>query len=160
MDAYRKLLILGVNELLKRKLISLVPNAKLRSEGNSDESGHVLVDLHGYPSVILWSDIGFQELRISVWWKYNHALHPQANLTGNARETFSTSSPLAKRTHYKNFVGVTVSGWLERKEGKFLQGKGRKAVFDIYTRTSEKDALEKLPIPKPEGYLSEGKFYF
>ena len=159
MNAHRKLLIYGLNELLSKKLISLTPKGEINSEHDEDENGHVFVDLLGYPSVILWSNAGFQELRISVWWKYDHSRHPQANLTGNAKESFVTSGPLAKRQHYKRFVGVTASAWLERKDGKWLQGEGSRAIFDIYTRSGEKAVLEKLPIPKPNGYKAEGQVY-
>jgi hypothetical protein len=155
-NPYRKLLIAGTNELLKGCLITL--NGK---EGKypHEDNGHVFLDLFGFPSVVLWSDISFEELRISVWWKYNHALHPQANLTGNSRESFSMSSPLASRLLYKNFVGVTVSAWLERRTGKHLQGSNQECLFDLYTRKGEKQALEKLPYPAPNGFFAEGKFF-
>jgi hypothetical protein len=153
MNPYRKLLISAINELLDRGLISLTVN---ESTNRSEEQGHILLDLLGYPTAISWNNIGFQELRISVWWKYDHSLHPQANLTGSSRESFRTSFPLAKRQHFKKFVGVTVSGYLERKEGKFLQGKDNRGILDIYTRTGEKIELENAPSPKPNGYAAEG----
>lgn len=156
MNPYRKLLIAATNELLDRGLITL--NGKGGAYSHA-EDGHLFLDLFGYPSVVLWSDIGFEELRITVWWKYNHALHPQANLSGNAQEKFSMSSPLASRHLYKNFVGLTVSAWLERRTGKHLQGKNQDSLFDIYTRKGEKTALEKLHCPKPKGFLAEGKFF-
>jgi hypothetical protein len=159
MDSHRKILIYGINELLSRKLITLNPPGEYSSAFEENEKGHHFVDLLNYPSVILWSNVGFQELRVSVWWKYDHSLHPQAELTGNAKENFLTAQPLAKRQHYKKFVGVTVSGWLERKDSKHLQGKQREALFDIYTRAGEKDEMEKFPIPKPAGYKAEGQFY-
>lgn len=151
---YRKLLIAGMNELLNLQLISL--NAPKNSV---EEHGHVFLEIFGYPSVVMWSDIGFEELRISVWWKYNHSLHPQANLTGNYKEKFNCASPLAKRQHYKKFVGITASGWLERRTGKYLQGKNNSGIFEIYTRRGEKEELEKFPIPQPKGYKIEGKFH-
>lgn len=157
MNNYRKLLVLGINELLAKKLISLDP----KEDSVSEETyrGHIISEIAGYPSVIIWEDIGFEEFRISVWWNYDHTNHPQANLSGNARENFRTPSPLAKRSKYKNFVGVTVSGWLKRRTGKYLMGKGRRALFDIYTRRQEKPLLEKLPEPKPNGFLVEGTFH-
>jgi len=60
----------------------------------------------------------------------------------------------------KDFVGITVSGWLERKEGKHLMGKDRESLLGIYTREGEKSALEKLPQQVPLGFEAEGKFYF
>src|ERR1700683_1548512 len=86
MDGHRKLLILALNELLDRELVSL--------DGDNEGSGHLVTEIAGENAVILWQDIGFQELRLSIWWKYAHSCHPQANLTGNAREEFVTSRPL------------------------------------------------------------------
>lgn len=156
-NPYRKLLVAGTNELLKRNSISL--EVVEYNEG-IDNQGHIFTDLFGHPSVVTWRDIGYQELQISVWWKYNHSLHPQANLTGNSKENFRHSSPLAKRQHYKKFVGVTASGWLERKEGKYLQGKDLRAIVDTYTRRGELMELQQISTPTPIGYLSEGKFHF
>lgn len=156
MYPHRKLLILGTNILLERKLISL--KADEDDYGTENQKGHIFVDIENNLSVVLWENIGFSELRISVWWKYNHDKHPQANLSGNARENFRTSEPLAKRSKYRDFVGVTVSGWLERRTGKYLMGKGRRGLTGLYTRKDDKLELEKLPIPKPNGYLPEGKF--
>ena len=152
-NPYRNLLVLAINTLLDKRLVSL--------DGQSldSENGYIFVELFGYPSVVLWQDISFDELRISVWWKYNHSLHPQANLTGNARESFNSSSPLANRVHYKKFVGVVASGWLERKTGKYLQGKNNEAIFDVYTRKGEKEELEKNPYQEPKGFGIEGKVY-
>lgn len=155
MNPYRKLLVAGINKLLDKGLISL--DGK---DGNFSESGHIITNLFGFTTVIIWTDIGFEELRISVWWKYDHSLHPQANLTGNSRENFTLEKPLAKRQHYKKFVGVVASGWLERKDGKYLQGKKNRAVFEVYTRKGEKEALERIPDPLPKGFESEGKFRF
>jgi hypothetical protein len=156
MNPFRKLLIASTNELLDRGLITLE-----RKDGkySHPDDGHLFVDLFGYPSVILWDDIGFEELRISVWWKYDHSMHPQASLTGNARERFSMSSPLASRNLYRKFVGVTVSGWLERRTSRHLQGKNQEALFDIYTRRGEKTGLADLPPVIPKGFQAEGKFF-
>jgi hypothetical protein len=156
MNPFRKLLIASTNELLDRGLITLQgKDGKYSHPGE----GHIFVDLYGYPSVILWDDIGFEELRISVWWKYDHSMHPQANLCGNTRERFNMSSPLASRNLYRKFVGVTVSGWLERRTSKHLQGKNQEALFDIYTRKGEKTELTDLPPLIPKGFQAEGKFF-
>lgn len=152
-NPHRNLLISAINTLLDKRIISL------NGKSSDSENGHIFVELFGYPSVILWQDIGFDELRISVWWKYNHELHPQANLTGNARENFNGSSPLANRIHYKKFVGVVASGWLERNTGKYLQGKNREAIFDVYTRKGEKEELEKQSLQKPKAFGIEGKVH-
>lgn len=152
MNTHRKLIVLGLNEALRQGVISLSPTDR-------EESGHLFVQIAGHPSVVLWSSISYGELRVSVWWKYDHSQHPQANKLGNARESFKTSRPLAKSQHYPKFVGATVSAWLERKTGAFIQGRGSSGLFDTYTRRGEGAVLEALPAPLPQGFAVEGKFF-
>ena len=59
---WRNLLVLGINELLARNLISL--------EGGNEDISHLHTVIGGRPSVILWTGIGCDELRVSVWWDY------------------------------------------------------------------------------------------
>lgn len=155
-DPYRNLLVSAVNELVSRNLISLEYTTP---DPNAEPDGYVLTELHGFSTAILWQHISYGEIRVSVWWKYEHVKHPQANLAGNARENFSGSSPLANSSQYRKFVGVVASAWLERKTGKYLQGTDRSSIFDIYTRRGEKDTLEKIPPQKPKGFMPEGKFF-
>ena len=108
--------------------------------------------------MILWSDAGFQELRLSVWWNYDHSRHPQANLQGNSREEFQTSRPLAKSQRYREFVGATVSAWIERERGKYLQGRAGKHLFDTYLRQDSKLVLDAIEDPVPKGFAIEGRF--
>lgn len=154
MNPYRKLMVLGLNELLSRKLLSLEWDGK-----SNEDTAHIEATIAGHNAIIAWSGIGFGEVRISVWWKYDHSKHPQANLTGNSRESFSCSSPLAKRQHYPKFVGVVCSAWLERQEGKYLQGEGSHSLIEKYTRKGELEYLKQLPNPAPLGYESEGRFH-
>jgi hypothetical protein len=151
-NPYRNLLVAGINELIRQKNILQV------TKDMAD--GYLMVNLFGFPSVVLWQDIGFEELRISVWWKYDHAKHPHANLKGSAIENFKGSSPLSKRHNYKKFVGVILSGWLERNEGKYLQGTNNKSIFDRYIRRGENRELLMLPLQKPNGFEIDGKFQF
>lgn len=151
MNPYRKLLMLGVNHLLSEGLIDL--------NSQADVSGHTQATLAGRDAVIQWNGIGSGELRVTVWWDYDHSNHPQANLTGNSREEFRTSTPLAKRHHYPKFVGVTASGWLERKAGKYLQGEGSSGIFDTYARRGALALLDAVPDPTPAGYQASGSFH-
>ncbi len=150
MHHHRKLLVLGTNHLLDAGVITL--------DDVEVAPGHRFTTLGGRPSVILWRSIGSGELRVSVWWDYDHSRHPQADLAGNARESFSTSAPLAKRSKYPQFVGAVASGWLERKEGKWLQGKGFHGIFDAYVRRDARLTLGAMKDPVPEGYEAEGRF--
>ncbi|UIK20256.1 hypothetical protein [Rhizobium leguminosarum] len=108
----RKLMVLAVNEAVKQGLLSLEapPN-----DGPTDEDGHLIAEIAGRPSVVNWSSISAGEVRVSVWWDYDHSKNPQANEKGDYRESFSSTQPLAKDSHYPKFVGVTVSGWLNEK---------------------------------------------
>lgn len=156
MNDFRKLLVLGVNEAVRQGKLSL--HAPLSDE-YTDENGYLMTTLAGRPAVVIWSSIGFGEIRVSVWWDYDHSKHPQAELTGSSREQFQTSRPLAKKAYYPKFVGATASAWLERKTGCFLQGTSEKRIFDTYLRRGMKAVLREIPDPKPLGYEAEGRFF-
>lgn len=155
-NPHRNLLVAGVNNLLNEKLVTLESTG---SQNTRNDQGHVFTEIFGFPSVVKWRDVGFGELEISVWWKYDHSKHPQAELEGNSRENFNSITPLARKELYKNFVGVTTTGWLEREKGKHLMGKDREKLVGIYTRKGEKSALEKMPMQIPLGFEAEGTFY-
>ncbi|WP_285295554.1 hypothetical protein [Aureimonas altamirensis] len=156
MNNFRKLLVLGLNEALGRDLLTLEAP---RSDAPTNEDSHAMFEIAGFPSVFLWSSISVGELRISVWWDYDHSNHPQADSPGNSKETFSLSQPLAKRNKYPKFVGATASAWLERKTGKHLQGEGKQGVFHTYLRADMKERLRSMPAPTPIGYQAEGQFF-
>ena len=156
MHELRKVMIMGLNEAIRQGRISLDAPP---TDASTDEDGYLMTEIAGRSAVVNWSSISAGEIRISVWWDYDHSKHPQAEASGNSRERFSLSQPLAKDSHYPKFVGVTVSGWLERKTGKHLQGKGKEHLFDVYIRRGSKELLQKLPDPKPIGYEAEGKFF-
>ncbi len=154
MNGHRKLLIFALNELLAKKLVSL------DDPGNfANEDGHLFIDIAGQPSVVNWSSISGGELRLSVWWKYDHLRHPQANLLGNECEKFTSPEPLAKEQHYPKFVGAFGTGWVERRTGKWLQGMDGVNLHSVYTRRGEKTALDAIPTPVPNGFDAEGKFF-
>lgn len=155
-DPRRNLLVGAINYLLSNNHISL----DISNINSEEENGHVLVNLFGHNTAILWSNMGFDELLISVWWKYNHKKHPQANLEGRSKESFSSREPLAKKQYYKNFVGVVTSCWLERRSGKFIQGKNQEHIAKIYTRSGELKFLKEIPQQIPIGYESYGPIFY
>ena len=138
MDGYRKLMVLAINKLLETKNISLI--VPQNQEQREAESGRIVTELAGEPSVISWKNISGDELQISVQWKYNQ-IHQ-----------------LGRKTP-KITVGVSVLGWLERETAKHLQGSGKDSLIKKYTRRGEKQALEKLPVPTPLNYAAEGVFF-
>jgi len=154
-DPYRKLLVGAVNKLLIENRITL--NSMDVDEEN--ERGYIFCKLFGNNSIVIWRNIGYGELHISLWWKYNHEKHPQANLDGNRKERFISAEPLAKRYHYPKFVGVVANCWLERRNGKYIQGVNREGILISYTRKGELKHLKELPILKPKGYEISGNFH-
>lgn len=144
-------MVLGLNEALRHGAVAL--------DSTGEEEGHLFPVIADHPSVVSWNTISAGELRLSVWWKYDHSKHPQANLQGAQQERFRTSSPLAKPQHYPKFVGAVVSGWIERRTGKFVQGRGSEGLFDIYTRRGERENLDAISTPRPDGFAIEGKFF-
>lgn len=152
MHPHRKLLVLGLNELLGQNCISLT------DEG--DSQGHVIAKIAGEETVLLWQTIGSGEVRISVWWKFDYSKHPQAQLDGSYKERFTGARPLAKSQHYPKFVGATVSGWLERETGKYLMGKNSEGLFETYMRRGEREVLDSVPTPVANGFEADGKFIF
>ena len=141
-----KLLILGINELVGRDLISLSPT------NDENDFGHILVDIAGRSSVVIWRDIGCGELRVSVWFDLDMSRHPQAHKAGKYGERFLTASPLAKREHFAEFVGATTSSYLDRKKSPCIQGAGRGAIFQTYIRRGLRPTLEAIPEPVPRGF--------
>lgn len=150
LDPLRRLLVLGTNELVRCGIVS--------REVDPIETGHIECELAGEKAVILYYDAGYSEVRVSVWWKYEHALHPKTILFGPDYEPFSEPQPVADKKHFKDFVGVTVSGWLERRNGPYLQGRGRD-FLNVYCRRGEKAALKALPAVSTFGYQPEGRFH-
>ncbi len=155
MNPHRKLLVLGLNHVLENNLISLDWDKKTKLE-----SGYVIAELAGETSAINWSDASFGEISFSVWWKYDHSKHPQANLTGNMKERFESSAPLANDIHYKKFVGAISSGWIERDTGKYLQGKANRGFQSKYIRRADLQEIKAMPNPVPKGFKAEGQFHF
>lgn len=162
MTPLHKLAVMAVNKLLECKVITL--EAPDENATTPKEKGHLFTDLAGKPTVINWNSIGQGELRISVWWDYDHSKHPQAypDLPDSSpnKETFNTGKPLAKKHHYPKFVGVTLSFWFERKTGKWIQCQnGVFKGFDRYIRRDMTEELKKLPSVVPNGFKASGRYF-
>lgn len=154
MTPLRNLLVIGTNYLIENKHINLDS-----SKDEGEPSGHVFTEIAGRKSVIIWQGIGSEEIRISVWWDFDIEKHPQINSEGLSKERFQTSRPLAKQQHYPKFIGAMVSGWLERKTSKHLQGENNEGIYDTYIRRVNKSALESLPKVDGKGFKTSGRFY-
>ena len=104
MNLYRKILILAINEIVQRESISLKFIGNYMP--NDDEYGHIFADLDGVPSVIMWDSISHGELRISVWWNYDHSKNPAANSVGYAKEHFYSISPSLFKKSTNQICGI------------------------------------------------------
>lgn len=152
MDIFRKLLVLGLSEAVRKGPLHLqMPNCGVP---NGDPQ-IVNVDILGKPSLFIWNEIDALEVRIAVWWDYDHFSNPVSN-----QEPFFGAGPLAHKRQYPNFVGATASGWLERKAGLYIQGFGRDGIIHTYLRRDMREMLVEMPDPQPLGFQPEGRFYF
>lgn len=154
MTPLRNLLVIATNHLVENGYINLDS-----TNDKGEPKGHTFTEIAGKKTVIIWQGITCEEIRISVWWDYDHEKHPQANLEGMHKEKFQTSRPLAKSQHYPKFIGAMASGWLERKTNKHLQGKDDKNLFDTYIRRTSKSELESIPKAKAVGFDASGQFF-
>jgi len=147
---HQKLLIEAINILMDRSLITWSPQHSM-----PPTHGHIVTDVAGQTSVILWHDAGYGELSISVWWQFDIEAY-----LGRwpVHASFSTTLPAVKRSRYPKLVGATASVWLERKEGLFIQGEPMQ-TFDVYTRKGVEKALADLPDVQSIGFATRGPYY-
>ena len=135
----RDLVSAAINYLIDRNLLAL--------DRLDDTEGSIDTQLLGKVTKIQWAGIGFGEIRVTVWWGLK-----QKCIAG------STTLPLNK--NLRDAIDVCCSAWIERQNGKWLQGYGSEGIFDTYcARSSEKD-LQNIPDIEPVGFLKEGKLLF
>jgi hypothetical protein len=171
----------ALNLLIKKGLVDM------NSTDDAGDS-YLECDLLEKPSIINWSYISHGEIRLSVWWNFDKTKHPQHleggyknriildNLSdqekmkyagtqkgifsnGNSVEKYTGGMPLAKSSKYKDFVGVLCSIWVERKDGKYLQTKNGKHIFESYIRAHDKKALCLIPDCIPLDFEITGRFH-
>ncbi|MFA0630287.1 hypothetical protein AB4589_21350 [Vibrio sp. 10N.222.49.A3] len=173
----------ALNKLLDEKRVSLNPISEIKE-------GFLECRLLGKNTIILWTDAGYSEIRLSVWWNFDkrhHPQHPDGGFKGkilpeeisdddyfhlvmqnkevihsssNTIERYNCSTPLAKPQSYKKFVGVMCSTWVERKQGQYLQLSNDHKPHDSYIRNSDREALTTIPDCIPKGFSLTGRFHF
>lgn len=155
LENFRKLLVLSVNHLVTEKNFSLIASAT----DFQPVCGWTQASVAGYPSIIIWKEGESAQIQVSLWWNYDHAANPLSRAGKRKSETFDTTQPVAPKDQYSKFIGGTVSGWIERQSGIFLQGVDRQGLFDTYLRRDMFEILDMLSVPRALGYRAEGKFY-
>ncbi|MGI1757343.1 hypothetical protein [Serratia marcescens] len=148
--ALLNLTVIALNEVIRQGKIDMNTGSM---EGGERRHEHLMMKIGGRQTAVNWFDVGYDELRFSVWWDYDHSSHPQQR-----DEKFQTSKPVAKKSRLGDFVGACVSCWIERKTGKYIMGKNGDALFEMYVRRSSADALHALPAVRPEGYRVSGPY--
>lgn len=138
-EKMRELICEAINILLDLEYINL--------QNLDDIKGELYVNIFNKPSKILWYWIGFEELRISVWWWIKDKLKDSI-----------TSKPLNR--NLIDALDVCCSWWLDRKDWTYLQWFKWESIFDTYcSRNSEKDLLS-IPRIEYKWYKKEGKVIY
>lgn len=170
----------ALNILIDKKLIDLRNTEPVKA-------GYLELELLGYKSVINWHDVGYGEIRLTVWWDFDKTKHPK-HLEGGYKdhvilddipdaerykyfgkkktiyrdssynEHYTTAGPLAKKSQYKDFVGVTCSCFVERTKGLYLQLSQQHDCHKVYVRSKNKEELQKIPDCIPNGFSLSGPF--
>lgn len=107
-------------------------------------------DVFDKRSIILCSLMSYEELHVSIWWGYKLQDIPNSP---------SCHEPLSNLPKNKQ-VDVLVGGYVERKDGLWLQGDKSKHLYPKYCANSAQKDLEKIPAYKSSKILRTGKFYF
>ena len=113
------------------------------------EDGVLQCDLFGKNSIVLWQCMSFDEIRFSVWWGYKCDEMP----------TNMASMPSTKEELNK-YLEVCCSGFLERKDGLWLQGKDQQGLCDCYCAKSAMADLSRIPEYNSSSIKNSVRFYF
>ena len=135
----QKALIFATNELIRQEKITLEPT------NNHGEYHIVRFDIGGIPAVASCADIGHGELSLHV------ALWPTPKGYEHIRSWISAPSLRL------SMGGFYTSGWLERKNGAWIQSSN--GFPNTSSRSGLLAKLESLPWEEPLGFLADGQFY-
>lgn len=113
------------------------------------DDGILQCNLFGKNSIVLWQCMSFDEIRFSVWWGYKCDDMPT-----NMASMPSTKAELNK------YLEVCCSGFLERKDGLWLQGKDKQGLCDCYCAKSAMGDLYRIPEYNSSSIKKSGRFYF
>lgn len=113
---------------------------------NINEEVSIETVLHGKRAFILCTPIGFQELRITVWWGYKLSKTIDChNILFNGAKNKTTDA--------------MVGGWIERKDGIWVQGVDSKSLVNLYCSRCAQQELDKIPTFKSAKIGRTGKYH-
>jgi hypothetical protein len=134
----QKVMVKAINECLRQGIFTLDPNDTELSKPVHE------FDMEGIPAIAGVHDAGHGELSIKV------ALWP----TEHGKEFANVAALNSGQRLMRG--GFFVSGWLERKNGAWLQTSEGLQVSCAKTRRDEVDAIA---WEAPNGFEAEGKFF-
>ena len=137
-EKLKNLLVAGVNEAINQEFIIL--------SSLEDANGQFYFDLFGKPSKFIFSGIGHGEIRVTIWW----------GIKAECKDSNGTQ-PLNKNVN--DALEACCSGYLERKDGKWLQDDERGGIYDCYCSVTANKELDSVKKVKSEGFNAKGKFY-
>lgn len=135
-----------MRELLCEAVNHLVKNGCIDLDSLEDSEGRVEADLFGKRSIVIWRGVGYGELFVTAWWGIKNGI-----IIGKGEEPLNSNM--------KDALEVCCSAWLERKDGKWIQGSGKNHITSTYCSVSGRSALAKLPDVSPVGFEKVGRFY-
>lgn len=149
-----KLIIIALNEAINKGCIDL--NGRSADSLTDNKKGHYELTILDKRTIINWFDIGYDELRVSVWWDYKPELMPTwRNQYLNELEPF-TSRPQVPNRFFRYILGACGSCHLERRTGKFIIGDENNQFFDVYVREDSERLLKNAELAEPKGYQTHG----
>ncbi|MDY6993383.1 MAG: hypothetical protein SVR94_12395 [Pseudomonadota bacterium] len=137
-EKMRDLICAGLNEIIKLE--------KLDLNSEEDVEGYYFCELFGKSSKIIWRGIGYGEIRITIWW-------------GIKEKCVDSEATRPLNKHLIDALDVCCSAWLERRTGKWIQGRGGNSIFDTYCVRKAEAELRNIPVVQCIGYKNEGKFF-
>lgn len=140
----RNLMIEAVNEAISANGITL--------DTAPIQAGYIFPTIFDRPAFVSWRDIGFDEVRVTLWWDYDGS-------NDAPNETYSATMPCVPRQHLPGLVGLTASVWFERRNGFHIQGTGSRGLFDTFVRKGIKHLIAGLPDAEPLGFKATGLVY-
>lgn len=146
-----KLMVIALNEAIGNGVIDLHGTS-----GDVSKRGHIETNIGGLPAVINWSDAGYDELRVTVWWDYRPDLMPTWRRKHIGRFAPGRLPNVARR-FFSHILGACGSCHLEWRTGKFIVGDEGNQFFDVYVRECSAYLIDNIQQQMPQGYALYGE---